>query len=361
MAVQAPGRLGDPSLNVATDPRTQPALAAIMKAMQLDGNQDHGFPGTDFDSIHAGMADVSAMIGGLYNTIPLDLPEDKNEAEIASSSVTIDGQDGHKIKLTVVKPKAATGLLPGIVYIHGGGMVINDTDSPVHNRWIKSLALQGTVAIMVDFRNAYTPEKYNPFPTGLNDCVAAVRYVAAHRADFGIDKFIVQGESGGANLSFATALRANREGWVDEIAGVYGYVPYISGGYGWSDERKYRETPSQKENEGYFLSAPMQAGMAWYYSPKKGELEDPLAWPYHATEADLKGLPTHAISVDELDGLRDDGIQYFRKLLKAGVSVSCDQNLGVVHGAALIFRQALPEVNKKQIRSVAAFAKQQCL
>ncbi|KXT04854.1 hypothetical protein AC578_3483 [Pseudocercospora eumusae] len=354
MAVQAPGRLGDPSLNVATDPRTQPALAAIMKAMQLDVNQDNAFPGTDFDSIHAGMAEVSAGIHFLYNTVPLDLPEDKNEAEVESSSATINGQDGHKIKLAVVKPKAATA-------IPGGGMVVNDTDSPVHNRWIKSLALQGTVTIMVDFRNAYTPEKYNPFPTGLNDCVAAVKYVAAHRADFGIDKFIIQGESGGANLSFATALMANREGWINEIAGVYGYVPYISGGYGWSDERKYRETPSQKENQGYLFSASMQAGMAWYYSPKEGELENPLAWPYHATEADLKGLPPHAISVDELDGLRDDGIQYFRKLLKAGVPVSCDQNLGVVHGAALIFRQALPEVNKKQVRSVAAFAKQQCL
>ena len=119
MAVQAPGRLGDPSLNVVTDPRTQPALAATMKAMQLDANQDNGFPGTDFDSIHAGMAEVSGMIGGLYNSIPLDLPEDKNEGEIESSSVTIDGEDGYKIKLTVVKPKAATGLLPGIVYIHG--------------------------------------------------------------------------------------------------------------------------------------------------------------------------------------------------------------------------------------------------
>lgn len=131
---------------------------------------------------------------------------------------------------------------------------------------------------MVDFRNAWTPEKYSPFPAGLNDCATAVKYVASHRSDFGISKFVVQGESGGANLSLATALKANREGWIGEISGVVGYVPYIAGGGLWPDEQVLRETPSQIENDGYFLNRKMQGRMQWYYSPGEGQLQDPLAW-----------------------------------------------------------------------------------
>ena len=237
-------------------------------------------------------------------------------------------------------------------------MTIVPTRNKGHDRWCKSLALQGLVVIMIDFRNAWTPEKHNPFPAGLNDCVAGVKWVASHKSELGItDKFIIEGESGGANLSLALAIKANREGWVHEIAGVYGLVPYISGGYGWSRDRKMAELPSMLENDEYFLNSSMQAAMAWYYSPGPGELEDPLAWPYHASEEDLKGLPPHAISVDELDPLKSEGIAYYHKLTKAGVEATCEINLGVTHGAALIFRKALPANARKVVGLIANFAK----
>lgn len=232
---------------------------------------------------------------------------------------------------------------------------MNTTNNQIHRRWAKSLALQGLVVITVDFRNAYTPEKHNPFPAGLNDCAAAVKWASANRAILGISKLIVQGESGGGNLTLATTLKANREGWISSIDGVYSIIPCIGIGYDWSDERKRAELPSLIENEGYFLNAPMLEGAGWYYSPN--DMENPLAWPYFASEEDLKGLPPHRISMDELDPLRDGGIAYARKLAAAGVDVAAHTNLGVVHGTALIFRQALPALHKKEVQAIASFAK----
>ncbi|KAF2208603.1 hypothetical protein CERZMDRAFT_62051 [Cercospora zeae-maydis SCOH1-5] len=353
-----PGRLGNPDLNMSTDPRTHPKLKAVVDAFGMGANVTEGV--TETNNLEVGKAMCEQMetaIFGLYNSVDMSLPGDENEDEVEETEEEIDGPDGNKIKLHIFKPKGVSGKLPGVVYLHGGGMTIVPTYNPVHVRWCKSLALQGTRTIMPSFRNAYTPTTHNPFPAGLNDCCAAVQHIAAHREAYNLSHLILQGESGGANLCFATALRANRENWISSISGVYGYVPYISAGYAWSRERKLHDLPSQLENEGYFLNPQNNAALAFYYSPGPGELEHPLAWPYHATEKDLVGLPEHMVSVDELDCFRDEGVAYWRKLTMAGVKASCDVNLGVMHGAALIFRNALPEVHRKQVEAIAAFAK----
>ena len=123
---------------------------------------------------------------------------------------------------------------------------------------------------------------------------------------------VLQGESGGANLALATALKAKRDGRLDRIDGVYAMVPYISGGYGWDTERKLRELPSMVENEGHYLNCAMMDMLVAVYDPTGENAENPLCWPYFATEADVEGMPPHVITVNELDPLRDEGIAYFR-------------------------------------------------
>lgn len=404
------GRLGNPSLDLSHDPRTHPDLKKALDAVGLGANASQGIPpeAVNVEAMNGILEQVNEKHIEMYKFMDLSNAGDELEAEVEESEMEIEGVDGNKIKLYVTRPKGVSGKLPGVVYIHGmcvfflfsflflfflcflfffstyvkkregrgrgrgrekekradqlvpqqtgGAMTVIPTKNRAHDRWCKSLALQGLVVIMIDFRNAWTKAQHNPFPTGLNDCVAGVKWIASQKSSLGIHKFILQGESGGANLSLAVALRANRERWVHEIAGVYGYVPYISGGYGWSRERKLKETPSQLENEDYMLNASAMAAMAWYYSPE-GDKEDPLAWPYHASEQDLKGLPPHAISVDELDPLRDEGIAYYHKLTHAGVQATCEINLGVIHASAVVFRHALPAVARKQVALIAAFAK----
>lgn len=143
---------------------------------------------------------------------------------------------------------------------------------------------------------------------------------------------------------------------------MYAISPWISNAYGWSDERKLEELPSLFECEGYWLYTSLLAGMGTWYSGGGGNDDDesnndtnPLAWPYHALVEDCVGLPPHCLTMDELCPLRDEGMSYYRKLLAAGVPVSAQVNLGVVHGSGLIFRRLLPEIHRKAVGEIKGF------
>ncbi|MFW0793107.1 alpha/beta hydrolase fold domain-containing protein [Gordonia sp. CPCC 205515] len=354
----APGRLGDPGLTLGTDPRTDPALLALMATIGLDQPSP---PAPDpsamsVDELRGAVGAADEGFTGLYGAIPLDAPGDV-PTEVEISTVTINGQgDQLPIDLHIYRSHGALAAQPGVVYIHGGGMTILPTRSRVHDRWCSDIAAAGSVAISVDFRNAYAPGGNTPFPGGLDDCCRAIDWIHRHRLELGVSSVVLQGESGGANLALATALRAKRDGFLDAIDGVYACVPYVSGGYLWDDERKLRELPSMIENNGYFIDCPMMGLLVATYDPTGEHAEDPLAWPYWAAPAHLDGLPPHVITVNELDPLRDEGLAYYRALNRAGVSVRGRTNPGIVHGAEMIFRAALGRLNRWVVSDIAGFA-----
>ena len=357
--VQAPqpGRLGDPNLDLRTDPRLKPRLRAALAAFGLDAPAADAPAGCrdSMESLIAAVGQQDAGFEGLYAALPNDLPGD-DDTDVTQSVETITGVDGNDIELRIYRPTGVTGPLPGAVYIHGGGMTILTPFSKVHQRWCADLAATGMVVIGVGFRNAYTAAGLNPFPAGLNDCSSALSWVSGNREALGITKVILEGESGGANLVLATALKAKQLGELDSIDGIYAITPYISGGYGWDDARKLQELPSMIENDLYFINCHAMDLLVTAYDPRGENAENPLCWPYFAAEADLAGLPPHVITVDELDPLRDEGLAYYRKLSRAGVRVNGRVNLGLTHAAELIYRQAVPEDYFAAIHDVHRFA-----
>jgi len=351
------GRLAEADRDLRSDPRTDPRLLAVLAAYGLDAPAAP--PPLDRSAGSAAIAEfvgaADAAFEGLYAALPNDLPGDEKQA-VVHATETLRGPTGDEIVLHVARPVGIDGPLPCTVYVHGGGMTILSTDNKVHRQWRTDLAATGMVAIGLDFRNAWTQAALNPFPAGLDDCATAVAWISENRARLGISKVVLQGESGGANLVLATALKALREGGIDAIDGVYATVPYISGGYGWPQERKLAELPSLYENEGYFLNTAMMDLLVAVYDPTGDNAENPLCWPYFATVEDLRGLPPHVIAVNELDPLRDEGVAYYRTLLAAGVRVTGRVNLGITHGADMIFRQAIPDVYRSAIADIARFA-----
>ncbi|KAK3678969.1 hypothetical protein LTR78_001422 [Recurvomyces mirabilis] len=354
------GRLGNDDSLLVTDPRVNQKLAVAMKAIGLDKAQPES-PLT----LKSPMEEIKEAIGQsegpmqvMYDAADMSLPGDDKLPEVEHSRTTIKAEDGKDVTLHIFRVKGTEGeKRPCVLYSHGGGMTIINTFNPVHAQWCTSLAQAGVVAIMVDFRNAYTKDKHNPFPIGLNDCATAARYISEHKSEFGISKLILQGESGGGNLAIATALKAKKEGWVKGIDGVFGCIPYISNAWGWPKERLVKELPSAVASNGYFLGLKWMELMGHYYTPNEKDAVNPLAWPYHATEEDVKGLPPHFIVVDELDPLRDEGMAYYRKLTNAGVVVHAQMNLGLAHGTWLMMRKVLPEAHQAMVDAVVAFAK----
>ena len=354
-----------PTWAFGEDPRANPKLLAAVSPMGMDKfSTPAGIEKLDENSTLDDMTDMISKfeegIGMIYDgMVPLDLPGDDKEPKIDMKEETIKGGDGQDMKVYVYRPAdQGDAKLPAVVYTHGGGMVINSTYNQVHERWCKSIAVHGCVVAMPDFRNAWTKTGYNHYPKGLNDCVAAVKWISSNRDSLKIKNIVLTGESGGANLACATALKANKEGWVKDIAGVYASVPYISNMYGASEEWKLKNLPSLVENHGYFLNSWANAYLGYFYTPNDKDAKDPLAWPYWATEEDMKGLPPHVLAMDECDPLRDEGVSYARRLAKAGVHAKGHVNLGVLHGTALLFRQSLPEYHNALAREVAAFAKE---
>ncbi|MEZ5229814.1 MAG: alpha/beta hydrolase fold domain-containing protein [Acidimicrobiales bacterium] len=121
------------------------------------------------------------------------------------------------MKVNFMRPKAATGPVPCVYYIHGGGMQSLSAFDGMYRSWGRIIANQGVAVAMVDFRNcliASSAPEVEPFPAGLNDCVAGLKHVIEHAESLGIDPahVIVAGESGGGNLSIATTMKLSRDG-----------------------------------------------------------------------------------------------------------------------------------------------------
>ena len=62
------------------------------------------------------------------------------------------------------------------------------------------------------------------------------------------------------------------------------------------------------------------------------------------------------IAVNECDPLRDEGIAFFRLLLRAGVPARCRQQMGTAHGSDLM-ALICPDISRDTARHLAAFAR----
>jgi acetyl esterase/lipase len=271
--------------------------------------------------------------------------------DVTSETISIAGGGDNEILLYVHRPVGVAGPLPCVYHIHGGGMVFLEAAGASYTRWRDELAATGLVVVGVEYRNGAGKLGVHPFPAGQDDCVAGLRWVCGHREELGITGVVVSGESGGGNLTIGVSLRALREGWIGEIAGVYAQCPYIHGA--WASPAP--DLPSLHENDGYFIGCELMGVLAEVYDPGAANASNPLCWPSRATVEDVRGLPPHVISVNQLDPLRDEGLAYYRLLLEAGVSVVSRTVNGTCHAGDVLFRAALPDVYAASVRDVRGF------
>ncbi|MDH3681834.1 MAG: alpha/beta hydrolase [Acidimicrobiia bacterium] len=349
-APNLPGRLGTPDMQLRDDPRADPRMIAAMAPFALDGMP----PPSPVDSsspdeaIYEHCAVTEAGFAEVFSAFFDDLPP----LDVSSRTEIIKGVDGNDINLYIHRPSSIDGPMPGIVHTHGGGMVLGTAADPNYQRWRDELAATGMVVVGVEFRNGAGKLGNYPFPAGLNDCSSGLQWTFDHKDELGLSSIVVSGESGGGNLALAIALKAKRDGRIDQIDGVYAQCPYISNAYDSGDPNLV----SLVENDGYFLSSEMMGPLAKIYDPPGENATNPLAWPYHAAVADLGGLPPHVISVNQLDPLRDEGLAYFSKLLAAGVPTISRTVNGTCHAGDLLFRKAMPEVFAASVADLNAFA-----
>jgi acetyl esterase len=207
----------------------------------------------------------------------------------------------------------------GLVFAHGGGWT---TGSPevAHSHCGAIAAGADAIVISIDYR--LVPE--NPFPAGLDDTVAAIRWVAENAAELGIDpaRLAIGGESAGGNLVAAAAL-VLRDAGGPTIALQLLEVPVLDVGR--------PPTRSRLEIQERFPAlAASDLVVAERYPGPGVDPADPRVSPLLAS--DLSGLPPTLILAADVDPVRDDAVLYADRLADAGVPVRARVFPGIVHG-----------------------------
>ena len=143
-------------------------------------------------------AAVQAMLGAI------EVPENLN---VTKTDHSVPGPDGEPdITVRVYRPVAAgNGTVPGIYYIHGGGMILGDVAGEDATAAMISESVRAVV-VSVEYRLA--PE--HPHPAPVEDCYAGLQWMAKNSTDLGFDpdRLAIYGGSAGGGLTLATALLA---------------------------------------------------------------------------------------------------------------------------------------------------------
>ena len=237
------------------------------------------------------------------------------EDPVPTEDRSLPGPNG-EIPVRIYRPPG-DGLLPVVVYFHGGGWVIGDITS--HDTVCHRLA-SGVPAVVVNVDYRLAPE--HRFPAGVEDCDAATRWVSDHAADLGADpaRLAVAGDSAGGNLAAVVARRSRDRGG-PPIAFQLLIYPATD---------MTRSLASHTENgTGYLLETDT---MTWFLDHYLGgaDARQPDASPLFAE--DLSGLPPALVVTAEFDPLRDEGEAYAERLAEAGVAVTSSRYDGMIHG-----------------------------
>ena len=253
--------------------------------------------------------------------------------------LTVPGPRG-PIPARLYVPRSAGPVAPGLLYLHGGGFVIGSPDT--HDRLTRELA-EGIGARVLSLHYGLAPE--HPYPAGLDDCVAAARWLGTHGRELGIDpeRLLIGGDSAGGNLSAATILRLQAERATTRFRAALLIYGRFSGD----------ETESMKAwgDRDLVLS---KLVMDWFERHYAGENPDRTD-PYYAPLAgDLRGFPPSVLVVGTLDPLLDDSRLFAAALEKAGVPAELH-----VYGDGLhaFLQFSMLDMCRDAIAKVCAFAR----
>jgi acetyl esterase len=230
---------------------------------------------------------------------------------------------GSDIPIRIYWPREARAgeLFPLLLWFHGGGFVIGSLDT--HDSACRLLANQADcVVVAVDYRLA--PEF--KFPAAVEDTHAALRWLAVHAREIGADpnRIAVGGDSAGANLATVVSILARDEGH-PKIAFQLLLYPCTA---------PEPETPSHRKfAEGYVLN---RNTIVWFYKHYLHNRRDVNDFRFAPLVAeDLSDLPPALLLVAGYDPLRDEGVDYARRLIEAGNRVMLVNYEGMIHGFIL--------------------------
>ncbi|MEQ5843751.1 alpha/beta hydrolase [Paraburkholderia acidicola] len=235
------------------------------------------------------------------------------------STFSIPGPAGD-LSLRKLSPKQSADPIGVYLHFHGGGFCLGSSSG--QDGLLGNLAHEaGVVVLSLDYRLA--PE--NPYPAALADAEAATWWLIKQcHAEFGTDRIVLGGESAGAYLTLATALRIRDRHGFDGLAGLN----LSQGGY------DLRMTPSMlNAGDTLVLDRPTFLVHMGRFFSDDSQRHDPKSNPLFA---DLRRLPRSHITVGTIDPLVDDNMFLYMRLLSSNVDAEMNIYPGGFHGFNLV-------------------------
>jgi acetyl esterase/lipase len=254
-------------------------------------------------------ATVEAMLAGI------EVPDNPN---VVKEDRTVPGPEGEPdISVRIYRPRDAQGTLPGIYFIHGGGMILGNVqgEDPVATLICDQV---GAVVVSVEYR--LSPE--HPHPAPVEDCYAGLVWMAKNAAELGYDasRLGLYGASAGGGLVIATALLARDRGGPA--------VKFMMPIYPMIDDTNTTASSQEITDIGIWDREGNIQAWEWYLG---GKPADQYAAPTRAE--DLTGLPPAFIDVGTVDLFRDEDISFAQRLMQAGVPVEMHVHPGSYHAS----------------------------
>lgn len=301
-----------------------PEVAALLPAIEAETRGRLAALETDVDDVRAARAELARATEGTGPAVALQ--EDR----------VIPGPGG-EVPVRVFIPEGEPA--GAYLHIHGGGWVLGSECA--QDPLLRTIAAGAGVAVVsVGYRLA--PE--HPYPAGLDDCLAASRWLEANVAALGVrdpSAIAIGGESAGANLAAATLLRRRDE--CDE--------PYRAAVLTFGVFSAALDLPSMKAmwDRDLVLSGPIMAYFAGAYARGR-DSRHPYISPLFA---DLRGLPAAIFTVGTLDHLYSDTLEMAAAWKRAGNPCELHEYKDGPHGFTAMPIALAAQANKRIVEFLA--------
>jgi len=235
--------------------------------------------------------------------------------------------DNPEVPILVLRADGTTAPQPGVVWIHGGGMIMGSHYGI--DQTLLDAVLLGYTVVSVGYRLA--PEY--PYPAAVEDCYAAWCWVHRRAAELGIDpeQLLIAGASAGGGLAAGTTLLI-RDRKAPLPSRQILFCPML-------DDREITASATELDGEALWDRNANRTGWSAYLGESRGSEDVPIyAAPARAT--DLSGLPPTFIDVGDVETFRDEDIDYAARLSRNQVPVELHVWPGGVHGFTSVAPQA---------------------
>ena len=234
--------------------------------------------------------------------------------------VSIEVEDLGNAQVRVYQPKETRQGGGGLLWIHGGGLVIGNARME-DGRSTQRAHQFGCVVVSIEYRVA--PE--NPYPAAIDDCYAAWQWLLSNAAGLGVDtsRIVVAGESAGGGLAAALCQRILDTGGLQPAAQWLVY-PML-------DDRTATSTAFDATQHLGWDNTSNRFGWSAYLGHDVGRQEVP-DWSVPGRRTDLAGLPPAWIGVGDRDLFFEEDRSYSERLQACGVDCELHVSEAAPHG-----------------------------